>query len=226
MKVRLLSVFAIVLVFSSLSFSQFRMSIGPTVGLNFNLHTGSDLPESGNGFGMVGGAQVDMEFSRTIGILANIQFYDNRYGSYSVTNSGTIQYNNVDYQATETDDINASLAYFSLEPLLKISLPSNGFFFYVGPSVGFNIEGTAEVKRNLAIPGLNFNKSSSDKSPINNTLVRFELKAGAGLDIPVGSSMAITPQLGFGYGLTKVISNVSWRILTIQGMVTYKFKLI
>jgi hypothetical protein len=224
MKVRLYNIVFLFFLLSAVSFAQFRLSLGPQIGLNFNLHTGSDLPNSGNGFGMLGGGQVDMDFSRTIGLITNIGFYDNRYGSYSNTASVDVNGQTVNY----TTDNNASLAYFTLEPLLKIKIPMSDFFFFVGPAVGFNIESSGERVTTLNTPGFTFQDGSSkqtSKATIQNTLVRFELKLGAGYNIPVGL-MDITPQLSFGYGLTKVVSDVSWRILTIQASTVVKFRLI
>ena len=58
------------------------------------------------------------------------------------------------------------------------------------------------------------------------TLVRFELKAGAGYDIWLGKNIALTPQLTFGYGITKVVKDVTWRVLTIQALAGVKIGLI
>lgn len=206
------------------SFSQFRLSLGPNIGMNFNLHTGSDLPESGSGFGMLAGAQVDMMFSRTVGLMTNLQFYDNRSGSYSST---TTEPNNGN-PYTYTVDVNASLAYFQLEPLIKLAVPG-GLFFFGGPALGFSVESSSEVEAKLTTPGFTWNNGSTtikNKSSIKDMNVRFEIKVGAGYDIPVGLDMAITPQVSFGYGLTNVVKDVTWKVLSIQAMATYKFKLI
>ena len=224
MKVRLLNIIILVLVSSVLSFAQFRLYLGPQVGVNFNLHSGSDLPQSGNGFGMLGGGQLDMEFSPTIGLIANLGFYDNRYGSISTDGSVVVGGQTINY----TSENNASLAYFTIEPLLKINLAQSNFFFFVGPSIGINIESSGEQTTTITTPGFTFNDGTTkqtSKATIQNTVTRFELKAGAGYDIPVGSAMAIAPQLSFGYGLTKVVSDVSWRILTIQASAVVKFRL-
>ena len=114
----------------------------PQTGMNFNLHTGSDI-ESGSGFGLVMGGGVDMQFSSSIGLIANLQFYDNRSGSISQTGSNQYQ----DQQgnpvsSTITADNSVSLAYFMIEPLFKLSIPNSGFYFVVGPCIGFNVEGS------------------------------------------------------------------------------------
>src|ERR1035437_1286233 len=198
MKARLLNIVILVLLSSALSFPQFRLYLGPQIGLNFNLHTGSDLPTSGNGFGMLGGGQVDMEFSHSIGLIANVGFYDNRYGSTSNTGSTVVNGQTISY----TTDNNASLAYFTIEPLLKINVSGSDFFFFVGPSIGFTVESSGESVTTINTPGFVFNDNTTKqtvKASIQNTLARFELKLGAGYNIPIGDMIAIAPQISFGY---------------------------
>ena len=80
----------------------------------------------------------------------------------------------------------------------------------------------------LTTPGLTFqggsNKQTS-KAKIKDIQVRFELKGGAAYDIPVSKLFTITPQLTFGYGLTNVVKDVKWKILTFQLMSSVKFNL-
>lgn len=207
------------------SYSQFKLSLGPNIGTSFNIHTGSDLEESGNGIGMLFGAQVDMAFSPTIGLITNLQFYDNRYGSYSVDGTD----NGLGVPVNYTFENAASIAYLTIEPLIKISIPSSNFFFYGGPGVGFSIQSSSEQTTTITTPGYNFGDGTTkrkSKSSIKDMNVRFEIKLGAGYDIPVGSFMFITPQINFGYGITNVQSDVSWKILTIQGLASFKFRLI
>lgn len=206
-------------------YSQFKLSVAPALGMNFNLYTGSDLPESGSGFGLVFGGYADMSFTPTVGMIAGLAFYDNRSGSYSTT--GTAQ----DPQAGNfnyTLDVDASLAYFQMESLFKLSIPKSGFYFVMGPVLGFNMSAEGEQTITLTTPGLTFqggsNKQTS-KATIKDTQVRFELKAGAAYDIPISKLITLAPQLTFGYGLTNVVKDVKWKILTIQGMVFVKFNL-
>jgi hypothetical protein len=183
--------------------------------MNFNLHTGSDI-ESGSGFGLVFGGYADMNFTPMIGMIAGIAFYDNRSGSYS--ESGVDQtYGNY------TIDASASLAYFQLESLFKLSLPSSNFYFIFGPVLGFNIESEAEYT--IHLPDYNYTTKPA-KQTIKDTQVRFELKTGAGYDILLSRLIIIAPQVTFGYGLTNVVKDVKWSILTFQALVGVKFNLL
>jgi len=211
--------------------AQFKMSLGPTLGMNYNLHTGSDI-ESGSGIGLIIGGQVDMSFTPTIGLVTNMQFYDNRSGSTETEGSNQYQDNQGNIvTSTISDENDVSLAYFMIEPLLKINLPGSGMYFNVGPAVGFNVEGSFErtITETLPPPYTFQNGQSTieqkAKGSLKDVLVRFALKFGAGYDIWIGS-VILTPQINFEYGLTKVVSDVSWRVLTIQALGTVKFPLI
>ncbi|HZW40165.1 MAG TPA: outer membrane beta-barrel protein [Ignavibacteriaceae bacterium] len=205
--------------FSNISNAQFKMKLGPNLGMNFNLHTGSDLTESGNGFGVVIGAGLDMQFTPMIGLITNMQFYDNRSGS--TEESGSVQ--GISY----TVDNSISLAYFMIEPLFKLSIPNSGFYFVMGPALGFNLEASQELKITSQNDQVTFQDGSTkQKSTIRETLARFEIKFGAGYDIPLGGITELSPQLSFGYGLSKVRSDVEWRVLTIQALVSAKFRII
>ncbi|MGE5398924.1 MAG: outer membrane beta-barrel protein [Ignavibacteriales bacterium] len=214
---------------SNSSQAQFRLKLGPQVGMNFNLHTGSDI-ESGNGFGFVIGGTVDMSFTPTIGLITNMQFYDNRSGSR--TEESTRNYRDQQTGASVTSNVSVensvSLAYFLIEPLFKLNLPNSGFYFVMGPSVGFNVEGSGEQTTSETFPPAYANNNTKETAKIkyNDLLARFELKLGAGLDIPIASGLYLTPQVSFGYGITNVMSDIAWRVLTAQALVAVKFNLL
>lgn len=216
------------------SYSQFKMSLGPTTGMNFNLHTGSDLGETGTGFGFVFGGQIDMNFSRTVGMLTTLTFYDNRSGTATKTSSNQYQDNQGNpVTSTVSNETTASLAYFMIEPLFKLNVKNTGLYFIVGPSFGFNIEGTGEATVTETLPppytfnnGQNKVVNKISKASLKDLLVRFELKMGGGYNIPIADGIDLAPQVSFGYGITKVMSDVSWRVLTIQAVCGVKFRLI
>lgn len=201
--------------FQTTDYAQFRLKVEPGLGMNFNLHTGSDI-ESGSGFGIAFGGYADMNFTPMIGMIAGIAFYDNRSGSYSETGNDPT-YGNY------TIDASGSLAYFQLESLFKLSLPSSNIYFVFGPVLGFNIESQAEYT--LHLQAYNYTSKPS-KQTIKDTQVRFELKTGAGYDIPITRLIIISPQFTFGYGLTDVVKDVKWHVLTFQLLAGVKFNLL
>jgi hypothetical protein len=214
-------VLALGLVLASPAAAQFHLAIAPVTGLNFNIHSGSDLDETGTGFGFLIGADAVMHFSPNFGLISGLRFYDNRSASRSRT--GTEQ--GINY----TQDISASIAYFQLENLFLLKLPKSQIYFVAGPVIGFNVEASGEVKTTLTTQGAQFQgggTTQTQKSSIKNTVIRFELKAGAGYDIPVTRDITVAPQLTVGYGITKVVEDVSWRILTIQAAASVKFAIL
>lgn len=207
--------FAVLLFASVSNYAQFKLGIEPALGMNFNLHGGSDLDESGNGFGIAFGGYAHMMFSERIGMIAGLAFYDNRSGSYTETGS-TFFYGNYSV------DYSASLAYFQIESLFKLAMPS-GIYFVAGPVLGFNVESEGEADVSYTdYPDGNY----KSKATIKETQVRFELKAGAGYEIPLAQNIDIVPQLTFGYGLTNVVKDVKWNIMTFQAIVGVKFNLL
>ena len=192
--------------------AQFKMAVGPAVGLNLNLHSGSDLPQSGSGLGLALAGEADMSFNKSLGLIASLYFYDARSGSYSMTES------NVTY------DVSASVSYFQLEPLLKIQMQNSPLYLVAGPSLGFNLTGEGEIT--ITTPGYTFQGGSrTQKQTFQNMNARFELKAGAGYSFPMGS-FALDPRFTFGYGITNVQQNVNWKIMTFQAIVAVKFNII
>jgi hypothetical protein len=51
------------------------------------------------------------------------------------------------------------------------------------------------------------------------------MKGGGGMDIPIADGIDVSPEVSFGYGLTKLSSEGNSRILTIQTMCSVKFVL-
>ncbi len=212
---------------SSNAFPQFGLKLGPLTALNFNIGTGSDLDQTQTGFGFVFGSQLDMKITPIIGIIAQVQFYDNMSGGTSVDQT-TTGINQQGQQVSLSYTLNAdnSIAYFMIEPLLKLNLPASGFYFLFGPSIGFNIESSTALSI-TSDQNLTFNDGlTKHTGTLKNMNVRFALKAGAGYDIPISNLLTLTPQFTFGYGITTVQSDVSSRVMNFQLAAIAKFRLI
>lgn len=198
--------------------AQFHMGVGPSLGLNFNIHTGSDIDEGGTGFGILFAGQVDMTFNqnRSLGMITSIVFYDNRSGSSS-------QFGN--YQGTNYNaDNNVSISYFQLETLFKYRIPNVGVYFLFGPELGFDL--SADLEQEISFPQNPTAAPQKTKSSLKNVNSRFELKMGAGYDIQLSQLITLAPQLTFGYGISNVIEDVDYNILTFQALVTCKFNIL
>jgi|WetSurMetagenome_2_1015567.scaffolds.fasta_scaffold63718_3 hypothetical protein len=203
----------ILVVLTVLSFvsvqAQFKLAIGGGMGLNLNLHGGSDLPQSGSGVGFAIAGQADMSLSKNIGILTSLYFYDNRSGSYSMTQNY--------YGTNYTTDVSASIAYFEIEPLFKYTLPTAPVYIIAGPCLGFNVQNSYETKTT---------GYASQKGTIQDMNTRFELKAGGGYIYPLSRDMRLNGQLTFGYGLTNVQQNVNWKVLSFGLLTSFEFDVV
>ena len=192
---------------STQAFGQFHLKAGPVVGLNINIASGDLTTDTYSGLGILLGGQVDMSFTPMVGLLTNLYFYDNKSVSNSITQG----------QTDFTEDV--SLGYLMIEPLFKLGIPHSGFYFFAGPSLGFNIQ--ASDKQTTTVGN---NNPQTQKSTLKNLATRFAIKGGAGFDIPVGSLVAIAPEVSFGYGLTDVFSKgASWKVMTINFSSVVKF---
>ena len=155
-----------------------------------------------------------MSFSKMIGLQTTLFFYDNRSGSFSSTgNQQGINY---------SVDVDASVAYFEIEPLFKLTLPDAPIYFVGGPSLGFSVQGETSAKTTITSQGYTFPggaTSQTTKASIKDMNTRFEMKFGGGWIMPLSRGMRINSLLAFGYGLTNVQKDVKWKILTF-GLLT------
>lgn len=216
--IQLLVIMLIFFIMVGPTFAQFRMSIGPSMGFNFNLINGSDVETGGSGLGFLFAGQTDMTFNRdkSLGLLITMAFYDNRSGDFSVTVPGQ--------GFNQTQDTDLSLAYFQLEPLFKYRLPV-GVYFLFGPGLGFNLS----AERNIKITNTFQNgqqQTGTFKETLKNTNARFAIVAGSGYDIKLSKLITLAPQLTFRFGLTDVVENFALKVITFQAGVACKFNVL
>ena len=138
-------------------------------------------------------------------MIASLVFYDNRNGS--ATTLGNL--NGVNYSA-END---VSISYFQIETLFKYRLPM-GIYFVFGPEIGFDLN--AELESTITYPQYPTYSGEKQKSSLKNVNTRFELKMGAGYDIPLSKLITLAPQLTFGYGVSDVIEDVDYSIINFS----------
>lgn len=213
---QIIVLFFTVILVSNISNAQFRMAVGPEIGFNLNLHTGSDLDEGGSGLGVGLNGIVDMSFTsnRAIGIITGLSFYNNRSGS----SSQLISQNGVNYSI----DNDVSIAYFEIITLFKYRIPNVGVYFVFGPQVGFDM--SAQLARDILVVG--GQRVQKTKNTLQDTQTRFELRFGGGWDIELSPLITLAPQLTFGLGLTNVVEDVDYSIYTFALSVACKFNVI
>jgi len=207
------------LAFAPKAQAQIEMSVGVAVGTNYSSHSGSDLPKTATGLGLIIGGQAEMSFTRSLGIVTTIS-YDNRIGYYS--DNGSDQ--GIDF----TEDVLLSASYISIEPLFKYVFPSRLFYVVSGPCLGIAVQGRSETTTNIVTPGYSFPTgyaTQTVKGTLENMNSRFEWKVGAGYGYQIDKTTRLNFQLTYGHGLTKVAKDLDWKVSSLTLLGSFEFAL-
>jgi hypothetical protein len=213
---RLLFILCIGVTLGSTACAQPQTALGIAVGMNYNMHTGADLPAKTTGVGVIIGGQADIMFSKSAGLLTTVSF-DNRIGKYSV--SGTEA--GLDY----TEDVDVTVAYLSIEPLFKYVIPDRPWYLVTGPCLGIPVQGKSQTV--LTTPGFAIDgyESTTINLTIENLKPRFEWKIGGGYFFQVDKKTAVTFRLTYARGFTDVQKSVDWRVNSITFLGSIDFTL-
>jgi hypothetical protein len=198
--------------FSCTCMSQFRMSVGPLVGMNYNFYHGTNIKNSNmsyNGAGVSVGGQVDMGFTPVVGLLATVTAYDMMSANGSMTQQGS----------KVGEDV--SLAYLMISPALKFSVPNTGLGFFIGPGIGFKLTGTSESYQ--IVNGQR--QQISPESDLINMKPRVNGQAGMSYDFDL-KSLYLTPYFLFDLGFTEGTEAGGWKASGIKFGLAIKFKVV
>ena len=205
------------LAFASMAQAQVEMSAGVAVGANYSIHSGSDLPKSATGLGLIIGGQTEVSFTKSLGIVTTIS-YDNRIGYYSNTGSDL----GIDY----SEDVLLAASYISIEPLFKYVFPNRLFYVVSGPCLGIAFQGKSETTTNIVTPGYSFPNgyaTQTVKGTLENMNSRFEWKVGAGYGYQIDKTTRLNLQLTYGHGLTKVAKDLDWKVSSLTLLGSFAF---
>jgi len=206
--------FTIILVagFSCTMFGQFKLSLGPAVGMNYNFYSGAaieNMNASVNGFGVALAGQLDMKFTPVVGLQTTITPYDGLNAKATRTSNAvkTVQ--------------NFNIAYLMINPSLKLSIPQTGLGFLVGPGIGFKLQGSwdsyqiANGQRTVL----------QEKTQFTQVTPRFEVSTGMVYDFDL-KGIYLSPYFTFNYGLTTLAETVEIKIANVQFGLAVKFGVI
>ena len=209
--------FAILILSASVLQAQKKMSLGLVLGGSYNIHTGSGLAKTATGVGFVGGVQMDVSFTKALGLLTTVYAYDNRIG-------GTTRDVMID-GIVFTDVTSVTIAYAGIEPLLKYTMPDDRFYFVAGPSIGFKVEAHGEDTQTTTTPATGFPDGYSYQSTYKPADVntRFEFNVGAGYVLKIDGQTRLTTQMIFAHGLNNIEKNVDWRINSVRLIASLEF---
>jgi len=200
----------ILLLFAAVNtgFAQ-EVLLGPRLTGNFNIYNQKGLTGTWNGIGIGIGGTVDVSFSKHIGLMANLTFYDMRNFSNSVTNNN------------QTVDNSASLGYITIDPLFKTEF--SGFYMVAGPSVGIKINSS----QTQTITAANGQTQVTDLAFTTNTL-KFDIVVGTGYTFTLSqNSMYMGTDFMACIPLTNLYDapGKSTSVFTLKLGVSLKFKL-
>lgn len=206
--------------FASTVQAQYKLAVGLVFGANVNVHTGAALQKTATGVGFVTGGQAELSFTKSLGALATVNFYDNRIGSYTHTFTDL----GVDYSADESETV----VYLDIEPLLKFTLPDVPFYVVAGPSVGFSIQGKSEATTTIMTPGYSFPDGTDNlvaKTDLQNVNTRYEVKVGCGYTYVIDKKTHVNIQFIYSDGLNKVTRDLDWKIMSFGLTAAFEFDL-
>jgi hypothetical protein len=117
--------------FSTCSIFGQGILLGPRVTGNMNIYNQKNLTGTWNGIGVGIGGQLDLSFSKHIGLMVDLTAFDMKNFSNSTTA------NNV------TTDESLTLSYLTIDPMFKLDF--SGFYMVAGPSLGIKLASSGDV---------------------------------------------------------------------------------
>lgn len=200
--------FSIIFLLSSSIFAQTTVKMGPRVTGNFNIYNEKGLTGSWSGIGVGIGGHVDVTFGKTIGIMANLTFFDMKNWGNSIT------------QGNQTNEYTRTLSYLTIDPMFKMEF--SGFYMVAGPSVGIKLgsggENTGIVTgQPPQVQAVNLETKS----------IRFDIATGAGYTIKLSQDMGLATDFMAYIPLTDTYNfpGLSNSILSLKFGVALKFKI-
>jgi hypothetical protein len=190
------------------SFAQDVM-LGPRLTGNMNIYNQKGLVGTYNGIGIGVGGTIDVSFSKHIGIMTNLTFFDMR----SFSNSRTAN--------NQTVESSLSLSYIALDPMFKAEF--SGFYVVAGPSLGIKIASSGEVTTTVTGQAPNVQTLNLETKSI-----RFDIVAGTGYTFTLSpNSMYMGTDFMVYIPLTDTYNfpGLANSVLTLKLGVSLKFKL-
>jgi hypothetical protein len=135
--------------------------LGPRLSGNLNIYNEQGLTGTWNGIGIGIGGTLDISFSKHIGLMADLTFFDMRNFSNATT------------QNQQTTTTSLTLSYLSIDPMFKLDF--SGFYMVAGPSLGIKLGSSGD--RTVTAAGANPNTQTLQLD--TETLV-FNIAVGAG----------------------------------------------
>jgi hypothetical protein len=228
-----------------------KLSLGVFGAYNLNLHNASflELPAAPLFTPRTGAPYEPAAFGSTSGgglALGALLMYDLTeemalslrlgYGTHDASFRTTSTYpvgraDGTSADATSEYTLNTSIAAFSIEPLFSYRVVA-GLQVYLGLRLSALTSTTFDQRETLLAPtdgGFDAMRSrtrnvQSGALPQAQTLWISPV-AGLGYDIPLGTSLTLSPEVFYSLGLTQVVQNVNWNVSTLRGGISLRYRL-
>jgi hypothetical protein len=163
------AIFLLSLISSNSIFAQ-GILLGPRLTGNMNIYNQTGLTGTWNGIGVGIGGTLDISFSKHVGIMADLTFFDMRNFSNATTQN----------QTTSTTSL--TLSYLTIDPMFKLDF--SGFYMVAGPSLGIKLGSSGDQTTTAA--GANPNTTTLQLD--TETLV-FDIAVGTGYSFTLSEGM-------------------------------------
>ena len=250
MKMRSL-LFAVLILFAPFVFAQEKapernIRIGVLGAGAYNMHSGQFSTydgmllcgsfDDGSGLGWIGGNSVEFPVSSSLSVFGRAFFHkaDGDFESFP-ENPPRVSLEDGSLVSLATEDIlDVSLDYLQFEVLGSYYL-TDKIYVALGPGVAFSTHASYSQTEEILQPmGINFQNGSRtrqiasaefDDNPQTETNLRFSVHGLIGADFPVTDNIYISPEAGYIFPFTNVLSNDDWTVSSVHAGVALKFEL-
>ena len=200
--------FSLIILLSSSIFAQTTVMIGPRVTGNYNIYNEKGLTGSWSAIGVGVGGTVDATFSKVIGLMVNLTFFDMRSWGNSIT------------QGNQTNEYTRTLSYLTIDPMFKMEF--SRFYMVAGPSLGIKLGSSGE---NSAI--VTGQTPQIQTVTLDTKTIRFDIATGAGYTFKLSNDMGLGTDFMVHIPITDTYNfpGLSNSILTLKLGVSLKFKI-
>ncbi len=217
---------------------------GPQIGVNLNTHEGEFFTKfcecsfkDGSGVGITAGVEVGHMLSPGLGIAVKLLYndlqaqYSNRVieSTQVVDRDDPSKYEFLDIEWERKNDV--KLGYFMLHPVLQL-YPMHWLYVFAGPAIGIKTTATQSYSKipdeqfEILVGDPNVRVVTEDSGPIPDAAsTRADLRAGLGLNIRLGRSIRIAPEVSYGLPLTTISDDDDWKAQAIHATAVLKFDL-
>lgn len=216
-----------------------RWWLGPQAGVNLNTHEGDFFTEfcecsfkDGSGVGITAGFEIGHMLSPSIGIAVKL-LYNDLQAQYAYKLR-------IPTQVVDPDEVlvieherknDVRLGYLMLHPVVQLH-PFSFIYFFAGPAIGIRTTAT-QAYTQIADPAFEYPVGNpAERAVVDDSgelprseSFRADVRAGIGLNLRIGRSLRLAPEVSYGLPLTTISDDDDWKAQAIHATVVLKFDL-